>query len=215
MTPSLSPDAAATARPFASFQMRAEVRLFHTNRELACREDPDLFFDPRRKHAAVTACVECPFRGRCGYNAVAMGATHGIWGGVMLPGDYPSRLKPVYARLAEQFELRRLIELGDVPVVPLPDPDADTCTATDDRGPCATRRSTTRADTAPDRTRPLGSGHARRPGLAPPQWPLDNSRIASSNDQAAQGRTKEPAPMTAETHDQDHGRPVDNGTLQR
>jgi WhiB family redox-sensing transcriptional regulator len=56
---------------------------------------------------------------------VATGATHGIWGGVILPGDYPQQLKPVYARLAEQFEQRRLAELGDVPVAPLPGPDFD------------------------------------------------------------------------------------------
>jgi hypothetical protein len=36
-----------------------------------------------------------------------MGATHGIWGGVILPGDYPRQLKAVYARLAAQFERRR------------------------------------------------------------------------------------------------------------
>jgi WhiB family transcriptional regulator, redox-sensing transcriptional regulator len=85
------------------FQMRAEVRLFHTDQDLACREDPDLFFDPERKRTATTFCADCPFRGRCGYNAVAMGATHGIWGGVNLPGDIPNRLRPVYARLAAQF----------------------------------------------------------------------------------------------------------------
>ena len=125
MTTSLSPATTAVARPFTSFQMRAEVRLFHTNQDVACRVDPELFFDPRRKPTAVSKCADCPFRGRCGYNAVAMGATHGIWGGVMLPGDYPSRLKPVYATLAEQFEQRRLIELGDVPVAPLPEPNTD------------------------------------------------------------------------------------------
>jgi WhiB family transcriptional regulator, redox-sensing transcriptional regulator len=51
---------------------------------------------------------------------VATGATHGIWGGVILPGDYPQQLQPVYARLAAQFEQRRHIELGDIPVAPLP-----------------------------------------------------------------------------------------------
>jgi WhiB family transcriptional regulator, redox-sensing transcriptional regulator len=107
-------------RPFASFQMRAQVRLFHTSHDLACFEDPDLFFDPRQKRRAIAQCADCPFRGRCSYNAVAMGATHGIWGGVILPGDYPQQLKAVYARLAAQFEQRRHTELGDIPVAPLP-----------------------------------------------------------------------------------------------
>src|ERR1700741_5274695 len=79
------PESAALARPFASFAMRAEVRLFYTSRDLACAEDPDLFFNPHKKQTAIAFCGGCPFRGRCGYNAVAMGATHGIWGGVMLP----------------------------------------------------------------------------------------------------------------------------------
>lgn len=114
-------DARAVARPFASFQMRAQVRLFHTSQELACQRDPELFFDARRRHRAIKRCNECPFRGRCGYNAVATGATHGIWGGVMLPGDFPQELKPLYARLVAQFEQRRHTELGDAPVAALPE----------------------------------------------------------------------------------------------
>lgn len=120
MTPA-PPDNRAVARPFASFQMRADVRLFQTSHDLPCQEDPELFFDPRRKHRAIRRCAACPFRGRCGYNAVATGATHGIWGGVILPGDYPQQLKPVYELLAAQFEQRRQTELGDIPVAPLPD----------------------------------------------------------------------------------------------
>ena len=87
-------------RSRASFQMRAEVRLFQTSRRLPCHADPDLFFNPHKKQTAINMCAECPFRGRCGYNAVATGAAHGIWGGVILPSDYPRQLKPVYARLA-------------------------------------------------------------------------------------------------------------------
>jgi len=121
MTSSLRADTSALARPFASFQMRADVRLFHTSHDLPCHADPDLFFNPHKRQTAITKCAECPFLGRCSYNAVAMGATHGIWGGVILPGDYPRQLKAVYARLAGQFEQRRSIELGDIPVAPLPD----------------------------------------------------------------------------------------------
>jgi WhiB family redox-sensing transcriptional regulator len=101
-------------------KVRAQVRLFHTNRDLPCLKDPELFFDPTRKRLALNQCATCVFRGRCGYNAVATGATFGIWGGINLPGDIPARLEPVYDRLAEQFEQRRHIELGDAPVAPLP-----------------------------------------------------------------------------------------------
>ncbi|OBG71221.1 MULTISPECIES: WhiB family transcriptional regulator [unclassified Mycobacterium] len=114
------------ARPFASFQMRADVRLFQTSRDVACRQDPELFFDARRRRRAIQQCAECPFRGRCSYNAVATGATHGVWGGVMLPGDYPQELTPLYTELARLFEQRRHVEIGDVPVAPLPElTDAD------------------------------------------------------------------------------------------
>lgn len=114
--------ARGSARPSESSRLRTEVRLFHTEQDLPCREDPELFFNPNRKARAISRCKECPFRGRCGYNAVATGATHGIWGGVILPGLYPPQLRIIYARLSEQFEQRRHSEIGDVAVAPLPDP---------------------------------------------------------------------------------------------
>jgi WhiB family redox-sensing transcriptional regulator len=144
-----SPDTAFGHPVPRGFQMRAEVRLFQTEEDLACQDDPDLFFDPEQKRTARTFCADCPFLGRCGYNAVAMGATHGIWGGINLPGDIPNRLRPVYARLAAQFEQRRHVELGDAPVAPLPEVDDD-----DDRWPA-----------------PRPSRHVR-------QWPLITARTA-------------------------------------
>jgi Transcription factor WhiB len=74
-------------------EQKGEVRLFHTSQDLSCREDSELFFDRRKKHTSIAQCADCPFLGRCGYNAVAMGATHDIWGGIILPGDYPLRLR--------------------------------------------------------------------------------------------------------------------------
>ena len=53
-------DSLTVARPFASFRLRAEVRLFNTGQDLACREDPELFFDARRRHRAIKRCGECP-----------------------------------------------------------------------------------------------------------------------------------------------------------
>ena len=74
--------------------------------------EDDLWFDSRRTIRASRQCADCPFRGRCGFNAVMVRATHGVWGGVVLPGDYPAQLEPIYARLLAQFEQRRDIELG-------------------------------------------------------------------------------------------------------
>lgn len=121
-----SPSPSASGRLAASVRIPPSVRLFHTtNAALACRKNPDLFFNPRRYQRAVALCASCPFLARCSYNAVATAATHGIWGGQALPGHYPSKLAPIYDRLAEQFEQCRRREIGDIPVAPLPTVDGD------------------------------------------------------------------------------------------
>ncbi|MBY0441359.1 MAG: WhiB family transcriptional regulator [Mycobacteriaceae bacterium] len=120
MTTPPATDARNLARLFSSTQIPSTGRLFHTDHDLPCSKDPELFFNPHQKRRAIAQCAHCPFRGRCGYNAVATGATHGIWGGVILPGDYPKQLRLIYARLAKQFEQRRHIELGHAPTAPLP-----------------------------------------------------------------------------------------------
>jgi len=101
----------AEARLFSVIAMRPKVRLYYTDQPTRCADDPELFFDARAHRRAIAICQTCPFRGRCGYNAVAVGATHGIWGGIMLPGDYPHKLAPIYAQLREQFNQRRDQEL--------------------------------------------------------------------------------------------------------
>lgn len=75
---------------------------------------------PHAQHRAAALCQTCSFRGRCGYNAIAVGATHGTWGGITLPGDYPAKLAPIYTHLAEQFQQRRRAEIGDMLAVELP-----------------------------------------------------------------------------------------------
>lgn len=96
-----------------------DVRLFSTEAKVPCHDRTDLFFDARSYTKARQWCASCPFRGRCSYNAVATRATHGVWGGMVLPGSYPKRLEQIYGQLAEQFERRRVQELGDIPVAPL------------------------------------------------------------------------------------------------
>jgi hypothetical protein len=100
-----------------------EGRLFETEDDTPCRVDTasDLWFSPfRDRERAARLCQQCPFRGRCGYNAVASRATHGVWGGEILPGDKPAELEPIYARLLTLFDQRRVIELGDAPAPPIP-----------------------------------------------------------------------------------------------
>lgn len=119
-TPSKAP---APTAPVSRLQLPTPpVRVFHsTEVQLPCRERAELFFNPHTYAKAQRWCASCPFLGRCGYNAVATRATHGVWGGMVLPGHYPSRLEPIYARLAAQFERRRTREIGDAPVAPLTD----------------------------------------------------------------------------------------------
>lgn len=98
-------------------------RLFETDAATPCRlhRGRDLWFSPfRDRERAARLCQSCPFLGRCGYNAVVSRATHGVWGGEVLPGDKPTELEPIYTRLLEQFELRRAVELGLAPAPPLP-----------------------------------------------------------------------------------------------
>ena len=96
-------------------------RLFETEATTPCREaarpgNRDLWFSPfRDREQAARMCQDCPFVGRCGYNAVVSRATHGVWGGQVLPGDKPGELEPVYPCLLEQFEARRAIELDHAP----------------------------------------------------------------------------------------------------
>jgi WhiB family redox-sensing transcriptional regulator len=99
-------------------------RMFLTEASTPCKEDlggADLWFSPHRDRVqAARRCLDCPFLGRCGYNAVISRATHGVWGGQVLPGDKAAELEPIYARLLDQFEERRTVELGDAPPPPLP-----------------------------------------------------------------------------------------------
>jgi WhiB family redox-sensing transcriptional regulator len=109
---------AAAARPPTT------DRLYRTDEPTPCSDSAtrrDLWFSQFKDRIhAVRACQACPFIGRCGYNAVTVRATHGVWGGITLPGDYPERLEPLYLQLLQQFEQRRTAELGGltVPVRP-------------------------------------------------------------------------------------------------
>lgn len=109
--------------------MTVDGRLFETEALTPCRmnvnPDHDLWFSPfRDRERAAKACKTCPFIGRCGYNAVASRATHGVWGGEVLPGDKAAPLGPIYKRLLDQFERRRAVELGGLAGPRLPRSDA-------------------------------------------------------------------------------------------
>lgn len=106
------------------------TRLFETDEPRPCTvtkpgPDNDLWFSTNRsRNRAAKLCRRCPFIGRCGFNAVASRATHGVWGGVVFPGDHTHKLERIYVELLDQFERRRPIELGHAPLPAVPDPVA-------------------------------------------------------------------------------------------
>ena len=105
------PETGGMGRIDEKYRFRLPARLYHSDRPRPCDRDPELFFNPRTTRRAIARCQDCHFLGRCGYNAVVIGTTHGVWGGVMLPGNYPNKLRRTYERLLNQFEQRRVIEL--------------------------------------------------------------------------------------------------------
>jgi WhiB family redox-sensing transcriptional regulator len=115
----------------SDFEQAIEVRLYKTEAVTPCqtidprraRNGQDLWFSPfKDKIHAVRACQPCPFIGRCGYNAVAGRETHGVWGGIALPGIHSrvEDLESAYELLLAQFERRRSIELPNLPAPPSP-----------------------------------------------------------------------------------------------
>jgi WhiB family transcriptional regulator, redox-sensing transcriptional regulator len=110
------PSQARTDARLWPLMRRAAAREFVPDEPTPCERDPELWFDYRKNRRAIRACAPCPFIGRCGWNAIAAGATHGVWGGLQLPGDYPAELAVAYRKLLDQFDQRRPIELGNVPV---------------------------------------------------------------------------------------------------
>lgn len=110
-----------------------EVRHYHTSAPTPCQiADPNrgrngqaLWFSQFKDRIfAVRACQDCPFIGRCGYNAVAAREEYGVWGGLSLPGDKsnPELLEAAYQYLLAQFERRRSLELPGLPAPAMPSP---------------------------------------------------------------------------------------------
>lgn len=110
---------------------KGEIRLYHTSEPTPCRTvDPnrarngqELWFSQfKDRILAVRACQDCPFIGRCGYNAVAGREEFGVWGGLSMPGDKGDlqELEAAYVYLLAQFERRRHIELPGLPAPALP-----------------------------------------------------------------------------------------------
>ena len=110
---------------------KIEARLYNTSEPTPCRDvDPnrarngqELWFSQFKDRVfAVRACQQCPFIGRCGYNAVVGREEYGVWGGLSLPGDKsnPEQLEAAYDYLLAQFERRRAIELPGLPAPAMP-----------------------------------------------------------------------------------------------
>ncbi|SBS79642.1 Transcription factor WhiB [uncultured Mycobacterium sp.] len=125
-----------------------EVRLFHTVEPTPCRivdsrrsrNGEELWFSQfKDRILAVRACQDCPFIGRCGFNAVAAREEYGVWGGLSLPGDKssPELLEAAYRYLLTQFERRRSVELPNLPTPALPSPSVRRRRHNADRKPSA------------------------------------------------------------------------------
>ena len=55
---------------------------------LACQGDPDRWFDRRRRRDALAGCLVCPARAGCAREALACGASWGMWAGVWIDGRH-------------------------------------------------------------------------------------------------------------------------------
>lgn len=56
-------------------------------RHLACRNDPDRWFNPARRTAALAACLQCPARRWCAQQALKHRASWGMWAGIWIDGE--------------------------------------------------------------------------------------------------------------------------------
>ena len=75
--------------------------------DLACRAEPDQWFDRDSRSRALRGCLECPARGWCAREALRTKAYWGMWAGVWIDGKHSD------AR-------GHLQEIADVPPTPLP-----------------------------------------------------------------------------------------------
>lgn len=57
-------------------------------RDGLCRyDDPDLWFSTAARTRAIAICANCPVAAACGQAALDLGASDGVWAGVVLPGN--------------------------------------------------------------------------------------------------------------------------------
>lgn len=54
----------------------------------ACQQDPEQWFDRRRRGHALAQCLRCPFRPRCAQEALTCKASWGLWAGVWIDGQH-------------------------------------------------------------------------------------------------------------------------------
>ncbi|MBV8348783.1 MAG: WhiB family transcriptional regulator [Mycolicibacterium sp.] len=56
-------------------------------RRLACQNDPERWFDPEQRTAALAACLHCPARPWCARQALQQRASWGMWAGIWIDDD--------------------------------------------------------------------------------------------------------------------------------
>lgn len=55
---------------------------------LACQQDPERWFDRRRRGQALTHCLDCAVRPWCAHEALKCHAAWGVWAGVWIDGRH-------------------------------------------------------------------------------------------------------------------------------
>lgn len=66
---------------------------------LPCREDPERWFDPDQRVAALRGCLACPVRTWCARQAVKERASWGMWAGIWIDGIH-QKVRPYLLSVA-------------------------------------------------------------------------------------------------------------------
>lgn len=91
--------------------------------QIACRRDPERWFDRRRRVDALVECLQCPVRSWCAREALKCQASWGVWAGVWIDGHHHDAA-PYLEAIAQNL---RLADGGETePTEPRPPLDDDT-----------------------------------------------------------------------------------------
>jgi hypothetical protein len=99
---------------------------------LACRRDPDHWFEPYNRTNALASCLVCPVRAWCAREALSCNASWGMWAGVWIDGvhdDAVPYLRAIAKGDAAQLDHRASAVDATVTTPPPPTPLLGSSTA--------------------------------------------------------------------------------------